>query len=54
MVIDLTQGEGGEKEQLRKAIAESLRDAPGILGGQITREEQEISRWVTPFIGGFK
>ena len=47
MVIDLTQGEGGEREQLRKAIAESLRETPpGILGGHITREEQEISRYV--------
>ena len=36
-----------EKADLDAAIAESLKETPGnILGGQISREEQEISRSV--------
>ncbi|KAL8592865.1 hypothetical protein ACOMHN_050693 [Nucella lapillus] len=42
-VIDLTQ-EAGEQQELSKAISASLQDAQGILGGQVTREEQDISR----------
>ena len=44
-VIDLTQ-ETGEQQELNKAITASLQDAQGILGGQVTREEQDISRSV--------
>ena len=38
---------------MQKAIAASLQDQPGILGGQISREDQEISRYVL-FIKGEK
>lgn len=47
-VIDLTQ-ETGEQQELNKAITASLQDAQGILGGQVTREEQDISRSVVCF-----
>ncbi|XP_041372903.1 ubiquitin carboxyl-terminal hydrolase 25-like isoform X2 [Gigantopelta aegis] len=40
---DLTS-EVSEGDELQKAIAASLQDTPGILGGQVTREEQDISR----------
>ena len=49
-VVDLTnEAAASEKEQLQAAIEQSLRDnQPGnILGGQISREEQDISRSVT-------
>ena len=46
-MIDLTS-EACDSEQLQKAIAESLKDTPAILGGQLTREEQEISRYAAP------
>ncbi|XP_013422019.1 ubiquitin carboxyl-terminal hydrolase 25-like isoform X2 [Lingula anatina] len=39
-LVDLTNDE----DQLQKAIAASLQDNQGILGGQISREEQDISR----------
>ena len=42
-VIDLTN-ETPDQEDLQKAIAASLQESQGILGGQVTREEQEISR----------
>ncbi|XP_076438413.1 ubiquitin carboxyl-terminal hydrolase 25-like [Babylonia areolata] len=42
-VIDLTH-ETGEQQEINKAISASLQDAQGILGGQVTREEQDISR----------
>ncbi|PVD27319.1 hypothetical protein C0Q70_12475 [Pomacea canaliculata] len=42
-VIDLTQ-ETGERNDIDKAINASLQDSQGILGGQVTREEQDISR----------
>ncbi len=42
-VIDLTS-EATDNDEIQRAIAASLRDNQGILGGQITREEQEISR----------
>nr|KAG5693883.1 hypothetical protein BaRGS_014324 [Batillaria attramentaria] len=41
-VIDLTQD--GEQTEINKAISASLQDTQGILGGQVTREEQDISR----------
>ena len=40
-VIDLTAETG---DDIQKAIAASLQDQPGILGGQVTKEEQDISR----------
>ncbi|ESP02356.1 hypothetical protein LOTGIDRAFT_138555 [Lottia gigantea] len=43
-VIDLTKDTTGDNEDLQKAIAASLHETPGILGGQVTREEQDISR----------
>ncbi|XP_045207916.2 ubiquitin carboxyl-terminal hydrolase 25-like [Mercenaria mercenaria] len=53
-VIDLTNvSDTNETEDIQKAIAASLADsggpyqqetAPGILGGQVSREEQDISR----------
>lgn len=44
-VIDLTNEGGSENDDLQKAIVASLQDStPAILGGQISREEQEISR----------
>ena len=46
-VIDLTQ-DNGEQQDLHKAITASLQDNQGILGGQVTREEQDISRSVVP------
>ncbi|GAB1601843.1 ubiquitin carboxyl-terminal hydrolase 25-like isoform X3 [Argonauta hians] len=36
--------DGYETEEIRKAIAASLQDSTGMLGGQVTREEQDISR----------
>jgi len=50
-VIDLTN-DGNESEDIQKAIAASLADSggpytqetSGILGGQVSREEQDISR----------
>uniref|UniRef100_A0A646QD05 Ubiquitin carboxyl-terminal hydrolase 25 n=1 Tax=Hemiscolopendra marginata TaxID=943146 RepID=A0A646QD05_9MYRI len=43
-VIDLTN-EGSEKEELQRAIALSLQEQQhGMLGGQVTAEEQDISR----------
>ncbi|KAL5020489.1 hypothetical protein ScPMuIL_003381 [Solemya velum] len=42
-VIDLTS-EQTDGDELQKAIAASLQDTQGILGGQVTREEQDISR----------
>ena len=41
-VIDLTHDK--ENEEIQRAIAESLRDNQGILGGQVSREDQDISR----------
>ncbi|KAL4229366.1 Ubiquitin carboxyl-terminal hydrolase 25 [Mactra antiquata] len=53
-VIDLTNvSDTNEREDIQKAIAASLADSagpytqessPGILGGQVSREEQDISR----------
>jgi hypothetical protein len=43
-VIDLTAD--NEQQELNKAITASLQDTQGILGGQVTREEQDISRCV--------
>lgn len=49
-VIDLTNvSDTNESEDIQKAIAASLQDSqthdtPGILGGQVSREEQDISR----------
>lgn len=51
-MIDLTN-EGNESEDIQKAIAASLADSggpytqesSGILGGQVSREEQDISRY---------
>lgn len=52
-VIDLTNekqhqqqaaADSYESEDIRKAIAASLQDSTGMLGGQVTREEQDISR----------
>ena len=51
-VIDLTNvSDTNESEDIQKAIAASLQysqthDTPGILGGQVSREEQDISRFV--------
>ncbi|XP_052060028.1 ubiquitin carboxyl-terminal hydrolase 25-like isoform X2 [Mytilus californianus] len=42
-VIDLTT-ETNESDELQKAIAASLQDTQGILGGQVSKEEQDISR----------
>ncbi|KAK6173821.1 hypothetical protein SNE40_017212 [Patella caerulea] len=42
-VIDLTS-EPADSEDIQKAIAASLHETPGILGGQVTKEEQDISR----------
>jgi len=51
-VIDLTN-DGSETDDIQKAIAASLADSgmpytqessSGILGGQVSREEQDISR----------
>lgn len=45
-VIDLTK-DGGDGDEMQRAIEESLKDmaaSQGILGGQVSREEQEISR----------
>lgn len=42
-VIDLTT-DTNENDELQKAIAASLQDTQGILGGQVSREEQDISR----------
>jgi hypothetical protein len=44
-VIDLTN-DSGDSEELQRAIAASLQDSQGILGGQISREDQDISRCV--------
>lgn len=44
-VIDLTT-ETNDGDELQKAIAASLQDTQGILGGQVSREEQDISRYV--------
>lgn len=53
LVIDLTNekqhqqqaaADSYESEDIRKAIAASLQDSTGMLGGQVTREEQDISR----------
>ncbi len=44
-MIDLTH-ESGNGDDLQKAIAASLQETQtGILGGQVSREEQEISRY---------
>ena len=45
-VIDLTKDSETSEKELQAAIAESLRDQPGnnILGGQVSKEEQDISR----------
>ncbi|ELU07267.1 hypothetical protein CAPTEDRAFT_220394 [Capitella teleta] len=46
-VIDLTKDTGpADGDEIQRAIEESLKDiaAQGILGGQVSREEQEISR----------
>lgn len=49
-VIDLTNvSDNNESDDIQKAIAASLQesqtqDTPGILGGQVSREEQDISR----------
>ena len=48
-VIDLTR-EVDTTDEMQKAIAASLQDQPGILGGQISREDQEISRYVPVFL----
>ncbi|KAK3612082.1 hypothetical protein CHS0354_031152 [Potamilus streckersoni] len=40
--IDLTND--SENDDIQKAIAASLQDTQGILGGQISKEEQDISR----------
>ncbi|KAJ8316492.1 hypothetical protein KUTeg_006506 [Tegillarca granosa] len=42
-VIDLTS-ETADTDDLQKAIVASLQDSQGILGGQVSREEQDISR----------
>ncbi|XP_060064125.1 ubiquitin carboxyl-terminal hydrolase 25-like isoform X1 [Ylistrum balloti] len=42
-VIDLTN-ESASGSDLHKAIVASLQDTQGILGGQVSREEQDISR----------
>ncbi|XP_048772789.2 ubiquitin carboxyl-terminal hydrolase 25-like isoform X2 [Ostrea edulis] len=42
-VIDLTN-DTGDQDDIQKAIAASLQESQGILGGQISREEQDISR----------
>ena len=48
-VIDLTS-EVDTTDEMQKAIAASLQDQPGILGGQISREDQEISRFVLSYL----
>ena len=48
-MIDLT-GESGESLDVNRAISASLQDQQGILGGQVTREEQDISRWAVWFL----
>ena len=40
-MIDLTTG---AENDIQRALAESLKDTPGILGGQVTREDEEISK----------
>lgn len=43
-VIDLTSEVSDKEDDLQKAIALSLQDQKGVLGGQISMEEQDISR----------
>jgi hypothetical protein len=45
-VIDLTNENTNGEDEMQRAIEESLKDiaGQGILGGQVSREEQEISR----------
>ncbi|XP_071095553.1 ubiquitin carboxyl-terminal hydrolase 25-like [Haliotis cracherodii] len=45
-VIDLTNEPTTDRDELQKAIAASLQDSQGILGGQVTKEEQDISRYL--------
>lgn len=42
MTIDLTTGI--ENDDIQRAVAESLKNQQGILGGQVTREDEEISK----------
>lgn len=44
MTIDLTTGT--ENDDIQRAVAESLKNQQGILGGQVTREDEEISKYV--------
>lgn len=44
MTIDLTTGI--ENDDIQRAVAESLKNQQGILGGQVTREDEEISKYV--------
>eukprot|EP00105_Crassostrea_gigas_P025080 XP_011445541.1 PREDICTED: ubiquitin carboxyl-terminal hydrolase 28 isoform X2 [Crassostrea gigas] len=42
-VIDLTS-DNSDQDDIQKAIAASLQETQGILAGQLSREEQDISR----------
>lgn len=44
MTIDLTIS--NENEDIQRAVEESLKNQQGILGGQVTREDEEISKCV--------
>ena len=45
-VIDLTNEPPDGGDDIQRAIAASLQDSQGILGGQVSRDDQDISRWV--------
>lgn len=44
MTIDLTTS--NENDDIQRAVEESLKNQQGILGGQVTREDEEISKCV--------
>jgi hypothetical protein len=45
-VCSVVNCQSPDGDELQKAIAASLQDTQGILGGQVSREEQDISRYV--------
>lgn len=45
-VIDLTNDASDKDEDLKKAIALSLKEHEKVLGGQVSMEDQDISRCV--------
>lgn len=44
-VIDLTNDSSDKEEDLKKAIALSLKEHERVLGGQVSMEDQDISRY---------